>query len=444
MKPFSPFHLVTLASCLITLNMVGCTGGSTFSGSGSKAKKDQPQAKETKIEKTDSNLEAELPEAEDAGSQSFQAPAIENGTGAGQNTPDLNADNAGAAVTTEPILPPAPIPTPKSEVFLLSKAFGKVNLIWVLDNSGSMQQEATYVKENMDKFLQTLEQRSDVTLALVSDQEQESALVSTRYSLPEAMLARGHRQVVENVKSANALRIVQTSFAAPWATPQEEEQYYEQLQKTYEARELQEAADLIAAQPDAKETLESLAVSRATFAVNQQRSLDMSVRGKLTDFYSNDSRNVLVVVTDDESDLEAEEFIEQLSQQGISRESFTFFAFAGTTPRADALALDCRIARQGVHYQKLAEISSGKVFDICATDWQVHFDELAKQVVRIALTDFNLTAENVTSVSSVKIDGRPLDPSLFTVVGKQVKLNPEALDPETDTSVEIDFLSTDP
>lgn len=78
---------------------------------------------------------------------------------------------------------------------------GEVDVLWLIDTSGSMADDTLIVKNNFDRFLTNIAEKSHARLTLVA---KKSAI-----SLTPQATAAGHRQVDETIGSTNALVIAQ-------------------------------------------------------------------------------------------------------------------------------------------------------------------------------------------------------------------------------------------
>lgn len=74
----------------------------------------------------------------------------------------------------EPTPPPAPVaPVIGEETFQIVENKRYLDIIWIVDNSGSMANEIKQVKKNLDLFVDSLEKFSNVQLSLMSNDNKD-------------------------------------------------------------------------------------------------------------------------------------------------------------------------------------------------------------------------------------------------------------------------------
>ncbi len=107
-----------------------------------------------------------------------------------------------------------------------------------------------------------------------------------------------------------------------------------------------------------------------------------------------------VFITDDKSDTNANKFRDFLEDHA-GYEDAIFHAIVGQNSSGCA-------KRRGEHYIDLANKSDGLVFDICATDWEPLFAELAADVSDVNRR-YKLTAQAQALTVSVTFDGQSVE-----------------------------------
>jgi hypothetical protein len=85
--------------------------------------------------------------------------------------------------------------------FQLEANRGEVDVLWLIDTSGSMRDDTEIVRRNFDRFLTNIAEKSHARLTLVAN--------TTAISLTAQATAAGHRQVNNTVNSTDALVIAQ-------------------------------------------------------------------------------------------------------------------------------------------------------------------------------------------------------------------------------------------
>jgi hypothetical protein len=280
---------------------------------------------------------------------------------------------------------------------------GSVDVVWVIDNSGSMSEEAANVRNNFQNFVNSLGAKSDLHLALLSSKSQIGR--GTSVSLPEVSNSTTKMvQVDHPVGSTNALAI---AALASCAKPEK---------------------GAIIAKPSTK------AVCGQEINENIEAfSSISSFSGKLVDFFRKESKKVFVVVTDDNArGVDATNF-RTVMANGSAGKEFTLFAFRGTKSKNN-----CNVASPGMAYEQLAKETGGEVFDICDTDWSENFDKLTAGIVKIANVGYKIKQQGVKKVLSIAIDGKVIEVGKYTVSGQDISFADGILVPGQKT-IEVKF-----
>jgi hypothetical protein len=227
------------------------------------------------------------------------------------------------------------------------------NIVWVIDTSGSMEEEATQVQDNMNAFVTSIVAAGLADYRVVVISEQDYVTVADPLGSDDV-----HFRFIEEEVSSN-----------------------EPLE------------DLLARLPDYKEFLLPDAVTH------------------------------FVVVTDDESDISAEDFIGSMGEELGSE--FRVHAIASPPgempPPGDddddddddddsgCVGPNGDAAAPGVQHYRAAELTEGLTFSICTEDWSALFGELAKAVIDSAPLPCELEIPAPGA-------GQTLDPDLVNVL----------------------------
>jgi hypothetical protein len=272
--------------------------------------------------------------------------------------------------------------------FTIGTRTGKADLIWVIDNSGSMTNEAAQVRRNFQAFINSVSSFADFRLSLVSSKGSSGEDVELT---PEA-IAAGHSQIDLWVNSKNALTIAASLLCSEDST----------------------AASSIA--PDTYNICNTTLKHAVDRDFENMPEL-LAKRGALHGFYRADAMRVLVVVTDDDALGVTDKNFKSMVSPHVGAPFPYLFAFRGRSPAS------CSIAEDGLAYDALAASTGGSTFDICETDWSSHFAKLTEKVVQIANGSYVLSAANVLGVQSVRVDGVLLSPSAYKLVGSELVIS---------------------
>jgi len=264
--------------------------------------------------------------------------------------------------------------------FELAKVAGKVDMVWLIDTSGSMREEAAHVQRNFASFAATLSSRTNTRTTLIANPATNGDIGVT---LPPGGVDQN--QISTPIGSRNALAV-----AAAAVCPS---------------------------------NLSSVAGNNATICgeaisgvENANAIPTIAGRLKSSNFFRPGAKPVFVIVTDDDaSGVTAANFV-RLVQPHLNNEAPTVYSFRGQTSRNN-----CDVARPGAAYDALAAATSGRAFDICDTDWSPNFATLGQAVAELANTSFVMDT-GIKSVLKVVVDGRELSSGDYTVTGNRIEL----------------------
>lgn len=142
------------------------------------------------------------------------------------------------------------------------------------------------------------------------------------------------------------------------------------------------------------------------------------------------SQKIIVVVTDDNSDLSANVFLKSL-QSSMNLSDVKLFGFVGLG-RTESPCMD----NVGTHYINLAHHTGGKVFNICETDWRPHFDTLIKDVGTITKTEFTLPSRPKSDLV-VTVDG--LVTQKYSLNGRTLVIHPDNFTQNKKYNIEVSY-----
>lgn len=241
-----------------------------------------------------------------------------------------------------------------------------IDMVWIIDNSGSMSEEAQKVRSNFSSYIQSVSARTDLKLAVLSNTG------SFGVTLPSGLDPQRFFQVSANIESNDAL----TCF------------------------------------------LGAISISTTSRCLNATSFKD-ALKNK--NFFRAESHKVIVVVTDDESYIDSPTFFNALSAEptisfvGSTPQNLTLFGWAG-------LRSGSGVASVGNRYMQIARATGGQIFDITATDWTGSFSTLATETVELSFQPMQLS-RNAMQLYSVKMNGVELPPSRYSLAGSLLQIN---------------------
>lgn len=238
-----------------------------------------------------------------------------------------------------------------------------LDMIWVVDNSGSMYDTASIVRNNIESFLKSIDANSDFRFLLISKKGVSNAQVS----LPNTYLGNSKfKQIDYQVESNDGAKIL-----------------LDHLENTIPT------------------------IKSQNYALNS--------------FFRADSKKAIIFVTDDESYLNSNTIQNRLDSISGWRNQYTVYGFIGLGSSASP----CQ-ANTGNIYINLANNTGGNTFNICDNNWTQHFSNLQNNVIaQINIPNFvTLSKDNVNTISAVYINSVKVDPSKYTISksGKKTKI----------------------
>ncbi len=273
----------------------------------------------------------------------------------------------------------------------------ELDIVWVIDNSGSMGEEIEHVRKNLKEFVSYVGSFSKLSTSVVSKTD------SATYDAKLTLDIRG-LETVKNFFPINHL--IQSLDGLYWAS-------------RYFCKDLKLCNDALI-RPYCKDD-----TCRAT------HYKDLSALGA-NQVLRSSANKALVFVTDDESkEMSSTRFL-SLYANFYPVEKLKVFSFV-TLSKTES---PCGYA-EGAVYKDLSKKTGGKVFNICDLDWRPHFEEIASALEKIIKNQFAIGPKR--TVQSVAIDGKLIAAEQYKVIGDEVQINSPAL--REDSIVQIKVLN---
>lgn len=277
-----------------------------------------------------------------------------------------------------------------------------VDMVWVVDNSGSMSEEVAQVRANIQSFVSSVGDKSDLRLSILSNEDRRLGL-----QFDSTMVAKDFLQLKSMVYSTNLL----SSLAAAVCPADQFEGTQRNVTKIC-GKDVQ--------------SLTSGGLYEDYYA--------KEFAGALVDRMRPEAQKVFVFVSDDNSrgSLDATNFF---TITGIDPNLTHIYAFVGDESRSG-----CNVANKGVAYKELATKSGGETFDICEADWSANFSKLTDHVKKLTSNAFVIPAEvSVKNIQAVKIGDTTLSAKQYLAGnGSLVVLDRSLLN--EDSVVTIDYV----
>lgn len=301
--------------------------------------------------------------------------------------------------------------------FSISQSEQVLDLVWIVDNSGSMREETNHVIANMERFVKSINDMGSVRMAVMASNPALFTAVTSAQN--NDAQAHGHLFVDQMVASTNALALL-AAASCPVAQMQPQVPQGFICSKAYQYAPTDPVNLNVYANP---------------------------VAGKLTDFYRPGSIKAFVVVTDDDAiGVNAEMFlriIEESESIPFKKSDMVFFAFNGHKVNSGP---NCNVARDGLSYDKLSASTGGQVFDICESDWTQNFSKLTDHVKYITNNEFDLSKhQGDIRIVEARIDGEVIGSDHFKVVDGKLIVDRSAIKvKEGDLDLIYDVVSKKP
>jgi hypothetical protein len=261
--------------------------------------------------------------------------------------------------------------------------YDNLDVLWVVDNSGSMSEEAEHVRNNLLSFMNTLENSTSTHVTLLS-----------RITSNRTPVNAQDRQALEKYNS--------TAVNFP--------QGYDQNKHSYLNTQI-------------------LSYNALSMIVTLQELLITSTDSRQA-IFRDDSEKVIIVVSDDNSWVSVDEFYKGLDYFGFPKDDMTFYSFIGFGEEESP----CQAATGSV-YKELSAETGGKSFNICEQDWGQHFSDLIDDIIlTIADSKFDV---GIQDPSSVKVYVNDEEISEFTVSNTRVSIDPELFSAVNKYSIKI-------
>lgn len=238
----------------------------------------------------------------------------------------------------------------------------QLDIIWVIDNSGSMSEEAAHVRANYEKFVNSLSNDGLIKSALISRRGNSG----TNVMLPAGLDPNLHIQIDYGVGSRDGMCIMQSSL--------------------FTEQEIDGA------------TTDASAVCRT--------APELSLNG----FLRESSQKIVIFVTDDNEGLTYPEFFLSIFRAKYPDQNPIVYSYVAISKQDSP----CR-ASVGTRYMDLTNMTKGKIYNICETDWTQNFSDMTNHVIESVQNSFSLKYNNITEILEVKVDDRVIDPAYYNV-----------------------------
>lgn len=284
-----------------------------------------------------------------------------------------------------------------TEVFPTYEIQKDLDIVMIVDSSGSMKIENEHIEKNIDLFLKTIESRADLKFALLGSHDNFRAFPQFEEE-PEKYTFRNLW-----IHSHAPLKFTATAFCAEGSNSVFDEAM------VYGNSVF--AGDICG--------IEYFAEKSAAVDVTWAGDL-VSESGSLQNFLRRDAKKVVIIVTDDNAlpltemasrskYLDENTLVPFLRKTGFA-DDITFHGFVGHDDFDSAENTKGTHAANGDAYLKLINETGGKAFNINAVDWKAHFETLTEAVTKVETKPMKLI-HKVEKLISVMIGDDVVDPS---------------------------------
>ncbi|RZA25952.1 MAG: hypothetical protein EOP10_05230 [Proteobacteria bacterium] len=325
--------------------------------------------------------------------------------GVAKKTPDVKVDIDSKDVEKEVPKPPKTVEEVTRTLELKVKSStSPIDMIWVVDNSGSMKEEIAQVQSNIQKFVGTLSQSVDLRLNFISFNGYPLGL-----QLDTMNQAHDIRQVPFYVGSYNLMSMLAASLCSPESSSASGDFGVGKI--CDQVVDSSKSNGGINAQPG---------LSQAQISENSDAQA-LAVKGSLVDRLRPGAVKVLVFVTDDiaKGAVTDKNFMQLTKLDPATTHAY---AFAGLSKSRAG----CEISAVGDTYIALSKATGGEVFDICETNWSTNFSKLTEKVIKLTSAVFDIPA-TATTIKTVKIKGVVLTDKQYSVTAGKLTILDQSL-----------------
>ena len=307
----------------------------------------------------------------------------------------------------EPTLPSQPVQKPEEEkapelseeevldTFITSTVQTPVDVVWAIDNSGSMAGEVENVRKNFSFFLDSVKGLQDVKVGLISANKKQSKY---GLNLDEKQKSQVDLWVSHPKNPSHNLDVASTNALAMIAST------------SCDANSSSKAENKIC---DLNVNEEALKHPSKNKSISDKSDVYGSA-GFLSDFYRQESQKVMVVVTDDSATgFYSDGYLQAMNGLfGEGNHRLYHFSFL----EGQGAIKGCHPGTAGKEkdvYKKLSEATFGEGYSICEENWTAHFEKLVKSIESVATREFK-SEHKCSKLVSVSIDGEKLSSDQFT------------------------------
>lgn len=252
-----------------------------------------------------------------------------------------------------------------------------IDFVWIIDNSGSMNQEAAHVNQNYKAFMTEISSRAEIKSVLIS----RSGTTSTAVNMPSSLDPKNHKQFNITVNSNDPMSFATGALISKAECNNNVSRYYKDSSK---CNRYSETTD-----------------TKSFLRVN--------------------SKKIFVFVTDDEENYTSPGQFLNAFDYAFPGQSPLVYSFIGLSPSNNCYS------RIGDKYDELSMQTNGGVFDVCQKDWTTHFTDMINHVFVSTENMFNIKNEVYEEVVEVRIDDTTLTKDQYKVENSTIIINPNLL-----------------
>ncbi len=338
------------------------------------------------------------------------------------------------------------------DVFTQSSIGKKIDIIWVIDSSGSMIEEINSINNNIMNFVGRLDSYNiDYRVALLLRDE-----LNLRFQIPPQVKdcsrinAGNNRLCYFNayIGSFNALKTLLNCFGITYTGGYKPE--FQNLSIVYKGQ----------SQPSGNIPFSCGALNEPPFG---------SLSAKFKGFMRPGVHKEIIVVSDDESYLPADSFLSSFRSQV---QDFKFHSIVGVNAAAAQFKVlgcqranvspcqlkveqrptstqlpttgRCLVAYASRDYPHLSQSTGGMIMDICSNDWSGIFSKLSQEIIK--LTTFALNFNPVTGDSKFPVKvlvnnvERPATEWIYDQGTNSIIFNENKV-PQVDSNIKVQYWS---
>ncbi len=291
---------------------------------------------------------------------------------------------------------------PKTEILKFSvdsiRSQRPLDIVWVIDNSTSMKEEIAHIRRNLKSFIEHVRQFANLRTIILS----------------KANASNYNRDYVINVPDIMGASLSQDVLSIDHLIGSHDALYW--------------ASQLVCTDP--KKCGDQIKYPFCSDFQKCKQHYQNLVGLNKSQIFRDAAKKVFVFVTDDEAtDVQDQRFLE-IYKEATATAPVKVFSFVALSKSESPCA-----AGVGHVYKDLSRATSGRAFNICDSDWQMHFRDIAEDLEQSVIRTFDIRGN--VQILNVKVNGVKLEANQYQFVRNVLVITAGVLRDKDEVEVEI-------